>query len=477
MCERGLNREELIRAGSRLADRGSMGLAWQFVEEISKRKMRPSLKLNNSLMAAYGRFGRWDYAMSMLLRMQQDGIEPNEATFIGAIRAGHKAPLGGEFAEMLRPQLEAAVRREADAIGSEHATFSGEALSTLVRAQVRGATPSSAVASSSEAATIESGLTTLRRQIAEGTPPQAKLYEAALAACAAVPGRWQEAMQIISMMELWIRQERAPRTRSAWRHVEYPRAQDPAVVQAYTAAMASCDKSGNTEAAHALVPRLEELGVPLSAQVFVTAISACKHERDLPTAQALMQRMRRERLGPSTEAYNAMLGVISAVGGMGEDALALHDQMLRDAVRPDAITYVEMLSACKPTNEQARVLRRQAYDRRRQQQTGRSSRSHGSSSLGSSSLSSSGSSSYLDDAIPGSSGSDGAAAWGAPDGGYLPPHRRALDLLEGMQLRGIQPGVHHLAVAIELCERVSDLDEAFRLLLAHPALGLQVREP
>ena len=80
------------------------------------------------------------------------------------------------------------------------------------------------------------------------------------------------------------------------------------------------------------------------------ALRVSQINADLPTAQALMQRMRRERLGPSTEAYNAMLGVISAVGGMGEDALALHDQMLRDAVRPDAITYVEMLSACKPTN-------------------------------------------------------------------------------------------------------------------------------
>ena len=48
---------------------------------------------------------------SLLLRMQQSGLQPDEQSFAAVIRAGVGTPGSSQLAKALRPQLEAAVSR------------------------------------------------------------------------------------------------------------------------------------------------------------------------------------------------------------------------------------------------------------------------------------------------------------------------------------------------------------------------------
>ena len=474
-----LNREELVRAGSRLAVRGALALSWQCVTEMSKRGMRPSLNLNNALMAAYGRTGRWDMAMTLLLRMQQEGLQPNESTFVGAIRAGSRAPGGSQFAELLRPQLEAAARREAESMGLAIPESSSTPLSTRT---VTALVSAEGFDSESEA----TGLKLLLGKIAEGTPPDARMYLVALASCASASGRWQEAMQITSMMELWVREDRAPRQRSAREYIEFPRAQLSEVGSAYAAAIAACDESEVKEEALGLLTRMESLGVPPRVEAYNAAISACRHDSDLNTAQALLSRMRKTLIGPDTTSYNALLAVVRSKGGMGEEALRLLKQMQREGHRPDEITYLEVITACRPTSKEARVFKAAAYERQRLA-SGKGARrpravtdaiiSDAAVELAAGTPSAEGPSVALvavNGFGGGSSSSDAIAApperlWS--DG--VPLWRRGLDLLGEMQLRGLQRNQHHYGAAIEVCHRIGDVEEAMRLLMQMPGLGLQ----
>ena len=55
---------------------------------------------------------------------------------------------------------------------------------------------------------------------------------------------------------------------------------------------------------------------------------------------------------------NALLAVVRAVGGLGDEALNMLRQMQREGMRPNEVTYFEVLSACRPTREEARAAPR-----------------------------------------------------------------------------------------------------------------------
>lgn len=484
-CEDGLNREQLARAGMRLAARGATVLSWQCVNEMARLGMRPSISLNNALMDAYGRNGRWDQAMSLLLRMQQAGLQPSEQTFIGAIRAGSQVPGGAQFAEVLRPQLEAAARREAAAIGVKGAgapaALSPRSVSALVSAEHFDA--------EAAAASGGDGLRTLRRQLAEGTRPDARMYRVALAGCAKAPDRWQEALQITSMMELWVREERTPRQRSAIKYVEFPRAQLPEIGEAYAAAVAACDEGRQKAAAFELLPRMHALGVPPRVEVYNAAISACRHGGDLASAEQLLVRARSDRVGPDTTSFNSLLSVLRTIGGMGEDAFKVLERMQRAGLRPDEITYLELIAACRPTPEQARVLKAAAHKQRLASRARPMSApalalpsarapAAPAGGMGIGSARAADGAALVIGAV-GAGDAGGAAGMGAPvsvegqwaDSVYV--RHRALELLNEMQLRGLQRDERHFGAAIELCQRHGDLEEALRLLLSMPGLGLR----
>ena len=438
---------------------------------MNSRGMKPSLSVHNALMDAYGRLGRWDLAMRLLLQMQQAGIEPTERTFIGAIRAGASAPGGEEFANVLRPQLEKAARREAEALGvlapDAPAPLAPKSVTTYVSIREYDAVADDKVAAG--------GLAALRKHIAEGTPPDARMFAAATASCAKAPGQWRDAFQIVSMMELWVREERVPKPadrimRQA--HIMYPRAQEEAIGFAYASAVAACDKSGNMDAALEILPRMEELGVPPLNDVFVSAISACRHgrpdEQPVETAQQLLRRARLAGVGPTTANYNALLAVYRSVGGMGEEALKLLRQMEKEGEPPNEITYLELIAACRPTKEQARTFKAAAYMRERERQGLNVSRRAGEPSA----LATGANGTLVRSHRQTESNTlvlEQDGVW--TDYGAL--SRRALDLLDQMQLRGLQRNERHFGAAIQLCQRVGDLDEALRLLMQMPGLGLR----
>ena len=62
-CERGLAREDLISITRALADRGALKHAWDALNDMGRRGMRPSLVAHNSLLEAYARTQRWDLGM------------------------------------------------------------------------------------------------------------------------------------------------------------------------------------------------------------------------------------------------------------------------------------------------------------------------------------------------------------------------------------------------------------------------------
>ena len=514
MCDNGLNREEFIRAGVTLANRNIPATALEFVDTMRERGMPPSLKLHNELMMAYARNHRWDQAMNLLLRMQQDPLlQPNEQTFTAAIRAGARSPGGGQFAEMLRPQLEAAARREAEARGLRVPDSKSLPLGTRAAEATTvhdNFMADAGASSSSEAARRPSaGLTNLLKEIAEGTQmPTAQLYFRALDGCLhaqkkqrnSARERWKEAMQITSMMELWVREVREarppfragiPNRYQGW--VEYPRTADEWVTRAYRTAIRTC-KGGPPGSALDLIVRLEKLGVPKEVEFFNAAITACASHRDLDGARHLVERVRQEGLVPDLVTYNALLGVMRTVGGQGEQALGLLDTMRDEGIKPDGITYMNVLSAARPTFDQARLLRTQAQERRGMRASrlplapaapaaaatvaaeelagaasaladgGNSSRMSAAAALDSSAVGSSSSSS-----------SDGVRVWGGDTEvatGPLGVYRRALELLEVMPLRGVALNRQHFAVALEMSSRSSDYDQTEELFLRLPREGL-----
>ena len=70
--------------------------------------------------------------------------------------------------------------------------------------------------------------------------------------------------------------------------------------------------------------------------------------------------MRRAGVQRTARTYNVLLAVLTAVGGRGGEALALLGQMQREGVAPDHGTYMGVLTACRPSADQARLLRQRS---------------------------------------------------------------------------------------------------------------------
>ena len=105
-CEAGLERSELIKVARLTARRDStLHLALKTLREMENRRMHPSLLAHNALFKAYGRLGMWAESESLLLRMRQLGLEPDERTYLEAIRAGAGVPGGSLLAKRLLPNL------------------------------------------------------------------------------------------------------------------------------------------------------------------------------------------------------------------------------------------------------------------------------------------------------------------------------------------------------------------------------------
>ena len=245
-CERGLTREDLISATCDLAHRGSNGLASQCLTEMGRREMRPSLVAHNALLDAYARGQRWDMGMSTLLRMQELGLQPDARSYSAVVRAGVGSPGSAQLADLLRPQLDAAISRTDSGGGSGTcADLHPEASKWLIAAA------SSDRLLAEQAGPGEGpGVRMLRQQIAHGLQPDARSFLSVLSGCAKQAGRWQEALQLVGMLEAWVRQERG-------------RAQLLEVQHAFTSGIAACDESGQKPAALRLLAQMEAAGVPL----------------------------------------------------------------------------------------------------------------------------------------------------------------------------------------------------------------------
>ena len=200
--------------------------------------------------------GTW--LMRLLLQMQQAGIEPTERTFIGAIRAGARARRRGVCECPPTPAREGRATRGRGAWRAR--SRRAGAPCTKVGDHLR-LDPRVRRGRRRQGGRWRAG-GARGKHIAEGTPPDARMFAAATASCAKAPGQWRDAFQIVSMMELWVREERVPKPadrimRQA--HIMYPRAQEEAIGFAYALAVAACDKSGNMDAALEILPRMEEL--------------------------------------------------------------------------------------------------------------------------------------------------------------------------------------------------------------------------
>ncbi len=413
---------------------------------------------------------------SLLLRMQNFGLQPDEQSFAAVIQAGAGTPGSSQLAEALRPQLEAAVRRR----GVQHAVCNLSPRSTQAVVS----------ASSTDRArgddTSGSGLRSLQQLLAQGAQLDARAFVMALSGCAKQSGRSEEALQIMGMLEAWVKQDPM-------------RARQQELAQAYSAAIAACDESNDKEAALELLPRMKTLGVAATVEVYHAAITACRHEGgDVPTARALLAQMKREKLAPMTMSYNCLLHVLSAAGGRGDEALSLLGQLQRQGLAPDDVTYLHLLTACRPTPAQTKSLRQLAWSKRRlaaasspdpTTMSGAGLRSSHTGELeaavslpfgGTARASplithtnrSAASSLGGDDEFRnGSNGISGSVSGMWSDN--APPWRRALALLPEMRRRGVSPTERTYAAAIELCARTSEVAEAFRLLHSMPAAGLR----
>ena len=499
-CERGLLRDDLVRATCMLADRGALALSWECITEMSKRDMRPSLVAHNKLLDAYARLKRWDLGMSLLLRMQQHGLQPDESSFIAVIRAGAGTPGSSQLADVLRPQLEEAARRDNAPPRTTEETRSHGVVDQVLRRKL----PSSGKQSSKKAmsalvsaassdplahksgGTSTPGLSALQQQLAMGRAPDARSFLMALSGCAKQRGRWREAMQLTAMMEVWVRQKRE-------------RAKEEDVGRAFAAAIAACDQSGQKDAAHALLPRMAALGVPPRLDALTSAISACRHGGgDAQTAEAFFAQLRRHKLAPDAACFNSLLTVFTASGGMGSEALGLLRKMQAERVTPDHMTYFGVLTACRPTAEQTRTLKRLALRRRASSSTVKERLSDGlRTAVSSAQLTATPSDAHtpFPDTLVASGPGDGcpvdllvlqprpgaqeavhhapSAAVGGVWSGGVAPWEHALALLPEMQLRGIKPSVLVFSAAIELCARSADVDRALQLLFSMPRLGLR----
>lgn len=385
---------------------------------------------------------------SLLLRMQQSGLQPDEQSFAAVIRAGAGTPGSSQLAKALRPQLEAAVSRR----GTQEAT--------------RGLSPRSTGAlvwaSSTDRALFDAagtpGLRSLQQLLAQGAQLDARAFLNALSGCAKQSGRSGEALQLVGMMEVWVHQQHSTRVRQ------------PEIGQAYAAAIAACDESCDKEAALELLPRMKTLGVGAPAEAYHAAITACRHDgADVRTARALVAQMRQEKLTLTTRSYNCLLQVVSAAGESGDEAFAVLDELERQGLAPDEITYLHLLTACRPTAAQAKSLKSLAWHQRRLA----AASSPGPSTFDGALLASSHASELKPAVSLGLGGSRGSSSVSSMRPGSAPPWQRALALMPGMLQRGVVPTERTYAAAIELCARSSEVAEAFRLLYSMPAAGLR----
>ena len=318
---------------------------------------------------------------SLLLRMQQHGLRPDEQSFAAVIRAGVGAPGSSQLAEALRPQLEAAARRKqppragASSPSDSRQRHSAPLLSARSAEALLSATSLDVQPRGGAAGASGPGLRGLQQLLASGADLDGRSFVVALAGCAKRPGRWQEvrrarrrrgageaparrrrgaglapgpsfcwllplawrsppfplraqaaecrpppteqALQLVGMLEVWMRQQPASSV-----------SKDD-LANAFSAAIAACDESRQKEAALQLLPRLAALAPP-SAEAYNAAITSCRHGGDVETAKTLLLRMRRERLAVSWRTYNCLLQVLSAAGGRGDEALDLYEEVSGD---------------------------------------------------------------------------------------------------------------------------------------------------
>ena len=277
---------------------------------------------------------------------------PADARRAASISSGAAAALLSARDQDAIAQVAAQATELASGVCPSSAAASSSSSSSPLAASSSSAFLASAAASSSSSGR-GAGIQLLQERLAAGHEPDAKLFMVALSGCARSPGRWREAMQIIGMLEVWLKGGRQ-------------RAQLVEVGHSFAASVAACDASRQRDAAIALLDKMERLQVPPHRNAFNAAISACRHDGgDVAAARGLMLRMKHRRVPPDTDTYNALLAVYTAAGGMGEQALQLLREMRSAKVDPDEITYLGVLTACRPTSTQAKAIRKAAASQAR----------------------------------------------------------------------------------------------------------------
>lgn len=116
-----------------------------------------------------------------------------------------------------------------------------------------------------------------------------------------------------------------------------------------------CAKSGRGELTARIEREMRAANVPFSLKTYNALIAACKRDKQLPRAVALLRHMREQTIAPTTVTYAAMMSVYARSGDHA-GARRMFTEMRRDGIAPTLVTFNTLTSAYAAAGE-VRTLR------------------------------------------------------------------------------------------------------------------------
>jgi len=242
---------------------------------MERSRMRPSLRAYNALLRSHASKRNFGESTQLLLKMRQASLMPDATSITAVMRSVLGVAGGSRLVEHFLPELQRLNHPAHDIPASS----AGPSASYFVAMQGRSnkAASLALVSSNMVIGTMskdplgkEGGLSRLQAMLARGEEVSAQTFASVLQGYAKAPSessRWREAMQVVGMLEGWLKQRNTV--------VEEDQAQHNDLVNsAFAAAISACAKGGRTDRAIETLERMERLGIPLSVKV------GPKHRRD-----------------------------------------------------------------------------------------------------------------------------------------------------------------------------------------------------
>ena len=292
-----------------LANNNLARLANRCVEEMEHRRMRPSLRAHNAVLAAYATTRKVGYSTQLLLQMRRYELTPDAASYAAVLRSAIGVPGAARLTQVLAPEIERAKALEAEAakqqsqgaMANSMLAAPGElqaAEHSFLASGERGGEPSSSsrksfwhdsllstLSSDPTAGTSTSVVDELHGRLARGESVSARTFYSVLAGFGKRGDTWRDALQVVSMLESWLQMDTS-------------RARGELPSKAYAGAILACDRAGRVHEALQLLDRMERLQVKAEPSVFNAAIKACRHlslegaDSGLEMAQKLLTKLR-----------------------------------------------------------------------------------------------------------------------------------------------------------------------------------------